>query len=49
MSNKTFIHHSHISGKIIKYAHSFCNAKVRENKYKITVVAHNPLRFDFFY
>lgn len=26
------IHHSHISSKIISYAHDFCNQKVRENR-----------------
>ena len=30
MRNKTHIHHSHISGKIIGYAHSYCNYRVRE-------------------
>ena len=29
---KTYLHHSHITGIIIGYAHDFCNAKVRENK-----------------
>ena len=48
MNNKTFTHHSHITGEIIGYAHNFCNAKVRENKYKITVVGHNLFRVDFF-
>ena len=41
MTNKNHVLHWHISGEIIGYAHSFCNFKVRENKYKITVVAHN--------
>ena len=49
MNNKTYIYHSHISGKIISYAHSFCKAKVRENKYKMTVVTLNFFRFDFFF
>ena len=48
MNNKTFTHHSHITGEITGYAHSFCNTKVRENKYKITVVGHNLFRVDFF-
>ena len=48
MNNKTFTHHSHITGEIIGYAHGFCNAKARENKYKITVVGHNLFRVDFF-
>ena len=37
MTSKNHMHHLHISGGIIGYAHSFCNAKIRENKYKITV------------
>ena len=47
--NKTHIHHSHISGETIGYAHSHCNYKVRENKTKISVIAHNLFRFDFFF
>ena len=27
---KTHLHHSHTTGKIIGYAHDFCNAKVRK-------------------
>ena len=49
MKNRTHIHHSHISGEIIGYAHSYCNYKVRENQTKISVVAHNLFRFDFFF
>ena len=41
IANKTHIHHCHISGEIIGYAHSCCNMKVRENKSKIRVVAHS--------
>ena len=32
--NKTHINHSHITGDIIGYSHSFCNFRVRENKKK---------------
>ena len=49
MENRTYIHHSHISGEIIGYAHSYCNSKVRKNQTKINVVAHNLFRFDFFF
>ena len=49
MNNRTHIHHYHISGEIIGYAHSYCNYKVRENKTKISIVAHNLFRFDFFF
>ena len=43
------IHHSHITGNIFGYAHTFCNEKVREKYYKIPVIAHNLFRFDFFF
>ena len=43
------IHHSHITGEIIGYAHGFCNRKVRENKNKISVITHNLFGFDFFF
>ena len=49
ITNTIQIHHSHVTGKIIGYAHSFCNAKVRENCRKVTVIAHNLFRFDFFF
>ena len=49
MKNRTHIHRSHISGEIIGYAYSYCNHKVRGNKTKINVVAHNLFRFDFFF
>ena len=49
MTNIIQIYHSHITGKIIGYAHSFCNAKVKKNYPKVTVIAHNLFRFDFFF
>ena len=49
MDNSTHIHHSHITGEIIRYSHSFCNLKFRENHYKIPVIAHNLFRFEFFF
>ena len=48
-TNKTVVHHSHVSGKIVGFAHDFCNLKVRENYYTIPVIAHNRFRFDFFF
>ena len=39
----------HITGKIIGYAHSFCNQKVRENKNQVSVIADNLFGFDFFF
>ena len=47
MDNKIHIHHSHINGQIIGYAHSYCNQKVRENKSKVFVIVHNLFRFGF--
>ena len=46
--NKKTIHHSHVTGKIIGFAHDFCNQKCKENYYTIPVSAHNQFRFDFF-
>ena len=43
------IHHSHFTGKIVGYAHDFCNEKVKENYFTIPVFAHNQFRFDFFF
>lgn len=49
MENSTHIYHSHVTGEIIRYAHSFCSMEVREHYTKIIVVSHNPFRFDFFF
>lgn len=49
LKNKTHIHHSHISGEILCYSHSYCNLKVRENKRQVSVIVHNLFRFDFFF
>ena len=38
---KTHLHHSHTTGRIIGFAHNFCNAKVTENKDILTCIAHN--------
>ena len=46
--NKKTIHHSHVTGKNIGFAHDFCNQKCKENYYTIPVSAHNQFRFDFF-
>ena len=46
--NNRTIHHSHVTGKIIRYAYDFCNQKCKENYYTIPVLAHNQFRFDFF-
>ena len=46
--NKFVMHHSHVTGKIIGYAHEYCNLQTRENYYTIPAFAHNQFRFDFF-
>ena len=46
---KTHLHHSHITGNIIGYAHDFCNAKVHENKDMLTSIANNFSPFDMFF
>ena len=43
-----FLHHSHVTGKIIGYAHEFCNLQTRENYYTVPVFAHNQFRFGCF-
>ena len=46
--SKNFIHHLHITGDMIGYAHSFYNLKVKENKIQISVIVHNLFGFEFF-
>ena len=46
---KVQIHHSHVTGQIIGYAHDFCNWKVRENNYIVPLIGHNFLGFDIYY
>ena len=44
------IHHSHVTGKIMGYAHDFCNSRLIEcEKPEIPCFAHNLFGFDFFY
>ena len=49
MNNTIHMHHSHINDEIIGYVHRYCNQKVRVNKSKVSVIAHNLFRFDFFF
>ena len=49
MENTHCIHHSHVTGEIQGYTHTFCNEKVRENYFRIPVIAHNLFLFDFFF
>ena len=46
---KVHLHHSHITGKIIGYAHDFCNARVKENNIEIPIIAYNLFSFDLYY
>ena len=48
-NTKVNLHHSHITGEIIGYAHGFCNRKVRENKNMISIIAYNLFGFDFIF
>ena len=43
------IHHLHVTGEIIGYAHDFCNKKITENNNLNPVFAHNLFSFDFFF
>ena len=38
---KTNLHHSDPTGKILRYAHDFCNRRVRDNKTEFSCIAHN--------
>ena len=46
---KTHLHHSHITGNIIGYAHDFYSAKVRKNNVMLTCIAHNIFHSDMFF
>ena len=43
------IHHSHVTGKVVDYAHDFCNKKLRETQNLIPFFVHNLFSFDFFF
>ena len=43
---KIYLHHSHVTGKIIGYAHDFCNMKVRENQNQFSCIAYKFFGFD---
>ena len=45
INNKVHIHHFHINGGIIDYAHSYCNEKVRENKSEIREIFLRYINF----
>ena len=46
---KIHLHHLHVTGKILGYAHDFCNEKVRENKDIFSCVEQNFFRFDIYF
>ena len=46
---KMHLHHSHVTGEILKYVHDFCNWRVRENKTKFVIFAHNFLVLNMFF
>ena len=50
IKGKNHLHHSHVTGEIVGYAHDFCNTIVIEKtKAEIPVIAHNFFGFDVFY
>ena len=49
LNNAVQLHHSHVTGKITSYSHSYCNQKIRENHFKMPVVTHNLFRFELFF
>ena len=50
IKGKNHLHHSHVTGQILGYAHDFCNTTVIEKtKAEIPIIAHNFFGFDIFY
>ena len=49
MKVKVHLHHSHITGKILGYAHDFCNLNFHEIKSQIPMIAYNLFGFDMFF
>ena len=49
MDRKIHLHHSHLTGQIYGYLHSFSNLKVRGNKYFLRLFAQNLLELDLFF
>ena len=42
--NKPIIHHSHVTGKIVRYAHEYYNHQVRENYFTIPVYCSSSVQ-----
>ena len=50
ITHKVHLHHSHITGQIIGYSHSFCNKRIVElEKPEIPCIAHNLFGFEFWF
>ena len=50
IKRKIYLHHSHITGKILGYTHDFCNTKfTKKSTPDIPVIAHNLFGFDLYY
>ena len=48
IKEKVHLHHSRITGQIIRYSHNFCNTKVIEkSNTEIPLIAHNFFAFTF--
>lgn len=46
MNLKIHLHHSHVAREIYRYAHNFCNWKVRENQLDFSCLVNNFFGFD---
>ena len=46
-SVRIYLHHSHVTGRILGFAHDFCNWKAREKYYYFTCFTHKCFGFDF--
>lgn len=49
MYGKIVRHHSHVTGKIKWFKHSFYTQKIRENKSDFSLFPHNHFGLDFFF
>ena len=50
IKGKVHLHHSHMTGEILGYAHNFCNtAVIEKSRPEIPFLAHNFFGFDIFY
>ena len=50
IKGKVHLHHSHVTGEILDYAHDFCNTiSIEKTRAEIPFVAHNFFGFDILY